>query len=75
MAEKTREISYEAAVLELEELLAQLEGPQSELDSLERKIGRARDLLRFCRAKLRDIQVSVNELQPDERDNQDQHAG
>ncbi len=65
--------SYEAAVGELEQLVASMEGGQMPLDRLLEGYKRGAELLSFCRARLKLVedQVQVLEdgtLKPLERD-------
>ena len=66
-------LSYEAAVSELEQLVAAMEGGQMPLDRLMEGYKRGAELLSFCRARLKVVedQVQVLEdgtLKPLERD-------
>ena len=56
------EASFEEALAELEEILAQLENPQVPLAELVDKYGRARECLDVCRKRLDDAELAVKKL-------------
>ncbi|MCW5653711.1 exodeoxyribonuclease VII small subunit [Hydrogenophaga sp.] len=61
--------SYEAALAELEKLVAQLDGGQLPLDQLLTHYQRGAELLAFCRARLDAVEQQIkvlegNELKP-----------
>ncbi len=60
MAKKTNEFSYDAAMLELQTLVGQLQNDQIGVDALAEKVRRATDLIRLCREKLRQTEEDVN---------------
>jgi exodeoxyribonuclease VII small subunit len=53
------ELSYEAAVAELEQLVAAMEGGQMPLDRLLEGYKRGAELLSFCRARLKVVEDQV----------------
>ena len=61
MAKKLGEFSYEAAMLELQTLVSQLQNDQIGVDALAEKVRRASDLIKLCREKLRQTEMDVNE--------------
>jgi exodeoxyribonuclease VII small subunit len=54
--------SYEAALLELERLLAQLESGELPLEQLLSAYRRAAELLTFCRARLEAVEGQIKVL-------------
>ncbi len=62
-AENTEdEPGYAEALSELEEILDQLEDDDIDVDVLSTKVERAAVLIRLCRGRIRDAQVSVEEI-------------
>lgn len=62
-AENTEdELGYAEALSELEEILDQLEDDDIDVDVLSTKVERAAVLIRLCRGRIRDAQVSVEEI-------------
>ena len=62
-AENTEdELGYADALTELEEILDQLEDDDIDVDVLSTKVERAAVLIRLCRGRIRDAQVSVEEI-------------
>ena len=56
------ELGYADALSELEEILDQLEDDDIDVDVLSTKVERAAVLIRLCRGRIRDAQVSVEEI-------------
>ena len=56
---------YAAAQAELEELLSALQQPSVEIDSLTQKVARAKELLEWCKEKLRTTESAIDELLSD----------
>ena len=56
---------YAAAQAELEELLSSLQQPSVEIDSLTQKVARAKELLEWCKEKLRTTESAIDELLSD----------
>lgn len=56
------EPGYAEALSELEEILDQLEDDDIDVDVLSTKVERAAVLIRLCRGRIRDAQVSVEEI-------------
>ncbi|TNE61205.1 MAG: exodeoxyribonuclease VII small subunit [Bacteroidetes bacterium] len=59
---KEKEMSYEAAFSELQQLVAELQGEAVSMDTLTEKTARARELIRYCREKLRQTEETVKKL-------------
>lgn len=53
---------YASAQAELQELLAALQQPSVEIDSLTEKVARAKELLEWCKEKLRTTETTIDEL-------------
>ncbi len=64
--EATADLSYADALDELEELLDELEGSDTDVDLLAQRVARGVELVRFCRARLEvvadDVDAVVAEL-------------
>ncbi len=60
--EAAGELGYAAALAELEEILDQLEDDDIDVDVLSSKVERAAELIRLCRGRIRDAQISVEEI-------------
>jgi exodeoxyribonuclease VII small subunit len=58
--------SYEAALAELEQLVAQLESGQLPLDKLMAGYQRGAELLKFCRSKLEAIEQQISVIDGDQ---------
>ncbi|MFT4678422.1 MAG: exodeoxyribonuclease VII small subunit [Flavobacteriales bacterium] len=59
---KKAPITYEAAALELEEILGQLENDEISVDVLAEKVERASVLLKMCSERLRSTEKRVDEI-------------
>lgn len=55
-------MTYESAYKELKEIMDSLEGESTKIDEIEIKLKRATELLDFCKSKLNDVEVNVDEL-------------
>lgn len=61
------EIGYEAAVNELEEILAALDEDDIDVDHLAERVKRATELVNICRDRIAAAQLEVKEIElPDE---------
>ncbi len=56
---------YKSAISELEEILAQLEANELEIDELTVKAKRATELIKFCKEKLYKTNEEVNAILKD----------
>ncbi len=54
--------TYNTAFAELEELVAQIEDKDIQLDTLAEKVKRAKELIKFCEDKLRGIAQDIEEV-------------
>jgi len=62
MSEKKKDVaklSYEEAIADLDAILEELEGEESDLDSLAERVRRASELVRHCREKIQATEVEV----------------
>lgn len=55
-------MTYESAYKELKEIMYSLESESTKIDEIEIKLKRATELLDFCKSKLNDVEVNVDEL-------------
>ena len=61
------EIGYEAAVTELEEILAELSDDDVDVDYLAERVKRATELVKICRDRIAAARMEVKEIQlPDD---------
>lgn len=58
--------SYEAALAELEQMVAQLESGQLPLDQLMAGYQRGAELLKFCRSKLEAVEQQISVIDGDQ---------
>ena len=59
---KRKPKTYEAAILELQQMVDQLQNNEISIDDLEKQTQRAADLIRFCREKLRTTEGSLADM-------------
>lgn len=59
------DLGYAEAVDELEEILAELDGDDVDVDRLAERVRRAADLVQLCRRRLEDAQVEVTRIVAD----------
>ena len=59
------DLGYADALAELEGILDQLEDDDIDVDVLSAKVERAAELIRLCRGRIRDAQLSVEEIVAD----------
>lgn len=60
-------LSYDSAIVELQAILDDLQGSETKIDTLSKKITRAKELLTFCKTHLRSTEeeiASFNEEEP-----------
>jgi exodeoxyribonuclease VII small subunit len=55
-------IGFTAAIRELEEILAGIEGEEVDLDRLADELRRASELLELCRSKIRKAEIEVSQI-------------
>ena len=56
------EITYKAAVKELEDILEKIEAGQLDVDELSKNVKRVTELLKICRDKLHKTEDEVNKI-------------
>lgn len=61
-------MTYEQALIELEELLGELREGTTDIDGLEKKVARAAELIGWCRARLRTVEGQLEGLDQPETD-------
>lgn len=62
MSKSKKELTYETALRELQEIVSQLQEEAIGMDELTGKVARAAELIRFCREKLRSTETDVEKL-------------
>ena len=60
--DNTRELTYETAYAELQQIIQDLQGELVGIDDLAVRIARAQELIRFCRERLRQTEEEVGKL-------------
>ena len=66
MSKKKLDFSYDAAMQEIQNIVAELQNESVGVDALAEKVRRAADLIKQCREKLRqtegDVQAALSDL-------------
>lgn len=62
MTKQKSKLTYESALLELQQIVADLQEEAIGMDDLSEKVNRAAELLQFCREKLRETEGKVQGL-------------
>lgn len=57
-----QEITYKAAVEEIEDILAKIEGGKMDVDELSKNVKRVTELLKLCKNKLQKTEEEVNKI-------------
>lgn len=65
MSKKKTEFSYDAAMQEIQSIVAELQNESVGVDALAEKVRRASDLIKMCREKLRQTETDVKEALSD----------
>ena len=63
-----KNIKYEAAVEELQQIVDQMEGDELDIDQLATKLKRAQQLIKLCRAKLTKTDEEIKKLLAEDED-------
>lgn len=58
-------LKYNEAISEIEEIVAQIESNELDIDELTEKLKRVSELLKFCKAKLRSTEEEVQKIMKD----------
>jgi exodeoxyribonuclease VII small subunit len=61
-------VSYEKAYQELETILEDLVADEVSVDALSKKIKRAKELVNYCKTKLRDVEHDVQSVVEDDEE-------
>lgn len=64
-AQSPEELGYAGALAELDSILAELEDEALNVDILADRVGRASELISFCRTRIRDAQLHVEHIVAD----------
>ncbi len=62
MTKQKSKLTYETALQELQQIVADLQEEAIGMDDLSEKVNRAAELLQFCREKLRETEGKVQGL-------------
>ncbi len=63
MAKKAKNIqTYESAMTELQQIVADLQAEAIGIDDLSEKVKRAADLIQFCKTKLRNTENDLDDF-------------
>lgn len=57
-----KEIKYEEAVAQLEEIVEKMENNELDIDQLSEQLKRAKDLVKLCKAKLTKTDEEIKKL-------------
>lgn len=64
-AQTPEELGYAGALAELDSILIELEDEALDVDILADRVGRASELISFCRTRIRDAQLHVEQIVAD----------
>lgn len=64
-----KKFSYSEATQEIEDIIAQLEAGDLEIDELSTKVKRASQLIKKCKDQLKDTENKVNEILDEDTEN------
>ena len=65
MSKKNTNFSYDAAMQEIQNIVAELQNESVGVDALAEKVSRAADLIKQCREKLRQTETDVKDALSD----------
>ncbi len=55
-------MKYKEAIEELEQILAEINGAEADIDLLAEKLKRATELIKFCKTRLRSTESEIKEI-------------
>jgi len=58
----SKEISYEAAVKELEEIVSKMENDEMDIDQMSVQLKRAQELMKLCKEKLTKTDEEIQKI-------------
>jgi len=59
---RNRQLTYSQALTELEEIIAEIESEEINIDSLAEKVKRATYLIKICKSRLRNTEEEVKKV-------------
>jgi len=59
---KVEDLGYEEALADLDRILEELEGEETDLDSLAARVARASELVRHCKARIQATELEVEKV-------------
>ena len=62
---KVGELGYDEALADLDRILEELEGDETDLDSLAQRVARASELVKHCREKIQATELEVEKVLED----------
>ena len=63
----SKEINYEAAVNELEQIVGKMENDELDIDQMSLHLKRAQDLIKFCKDKLTKTDEEIQKILADNK--------
>lgn len=60
-----KSITYAEAIAEIEEIVEKIEGNELDIDNLAQDVKRVSELIKFCKAKLRETEQEVENILKD----------
>jgi len=60
--QKAKEVSYESAMTELQQIVTDMQTEKIGIDDLSDKVKRAADLVQFCKTKLRAVEQDISKF-------------
>jgi len=65
---KQKQTDYDKAMLQLEKLVERIQGGQLGLEEMRGEVKSALELIKLCKAKLRDIETDLDQLLDEEEE-------
>ncbi|HRH99820.1 MAG TPA: exodeoxyribonuclease VII small subunit [Saprospiraceae bacterium] len=66
MAKKQSQLNYDTALGELQEILNKIAGSECSIEDISINIARAKELILFCKTKLKGLEEQINEFTIDQ---------